>query len=306
MNAPVPGPDPREQALELARQREFARALAVLEPALADSLGSDERAEAAATLGAVARAAEAASDLESAQHALERAARLVDWADLHCQLGSVLVRRGRRAEARAAFERALAVNPRYRNAAVERALLDARDGRIAEAMETLRVLAADGTLAEPGAFQQGMERLGHADFEEAAPLLRRALAQSDAWLEAELRLYQEHVAAGDGARALAVLRAAALERPGYADLQLLLGTHELQMGAVDDAIESLAQALELNPSFHGARVELARAFEALGDTTQALAQLELVLDVDALHAQARALHERLSARRRGGRTTPVA
>ena len=291
----------RETALRMAEHREFAQAVLWLERALAAGPGTDELRQIVVTLADVARMAESAGELEVAQRALERASQAVEWADVHCELGCLLARRGRRADARVAFERALALNPRYRTAVVERALLDASEGRIAEAMQTLRVLAAEGALAELGTFQQGLERLGDADFDDAAPLLRRALHSGDLWLEEQLLAYQQLVYAGEHARALAALRTAATERPAYADLQLLLGAHELQVGAADDAIESLTRALEINPDYHAARVELARALEAIGDTPQALAQLEQVLGVDAVHAEARTLHERLSGRRRGSR-----
>jgi tetratricopeptide (TPR) repeat protein len=299
-HVPAPG-GPRETALRMAEHHEFAQAVQWLERALAADAGADDRQAIAGTLADVARLAEAAGELDVAQRALERATRTVEWADLHCDLGCLLVRRSRRAEARIEFDRALTINPRYRTAVVERALLDAREGRIAEAMQTLRVLAAEGALAEPGTFQQGIERLGRADFEDAAPLLRRALHSGDAWLEEQLHAYQEFVYAGEHARALATLRAAAAERPAYPDLQLLLGAHELQTGAIDDALESLVHALELHPEYHAARVELARALETLGDTPQALAQLDQVLAADPSHGEARTLHERLSSRRRGSR-----
>ena len=106
---------------------------------------------------------------------------------------------------------------------------------------------------------------------------------------------------GDLTTALDQLRLAALERPNYPDLHLLLGGHELQLGCHDDAIESLARALELNPEFHAARIELARALEAVGQTPQALDQLDLVLGCEPAHASARLLHDQLTSRRRGGR-----
>jgi len=302
---PAPRPDhesPRDVALRMAGQRQYAQAVQWLARALAIAAGADERNSLAAALAEVARAAEAEGELDAAQRALECATRAVDWADLFCQLGCLHARRGRRAEARAALEQALVINPRYRTAVVERALLDAREGRLAEAMQTLRALAADGVLHEPGAFQQGLERLGHAEFEDAAPLLRRALEGVDGWLEEQLRRYQERFYVGDLAGGFALLRAAVGERPGYPDLHLLLGSHERQVGALDDAIESVTRALELHPDYHAARVELARVLEAIGDTQQAIRQLELVLAHDAAHADARALHERLAGRRLGART----
>lgn len=303
MTRSQPHPEsPRDVATRHAAERQFADAVLWLERALATCEAPDQRQELATALAEVAAAAREAGDLAQAQRALELATRTQDWADLHCRLGMVLVERGRRAEARQSFDRALALNPRYRAAAVERALLDAREGRIAEAMETLRAMANDHLAGEPSAFEQGLERLREADFEDAAPLLHRGLEPGDAWIEAQLHDYQRLVYEGDMAGALAHVRAATLERPGYPDLHLLLGAHELQMGAVDDALESLSRALELHPEYHAARVEFARALETVGDTTQALAQLEMVLAGQPAHAEARQLHERLSARRRGGRT----
>jgi tetratricopeptide (TPR) repeat protein len=288
-----PGADPG--AAELPRR------VSALARELSDATTAEARRSLASALSELAQRAGEAGDLDTAQQALEAATAAMEWADLHCKLGVLLVQRGRTVEARAAFDRALALNPRYRTAVVERALLDAREGRMAQAMESLRVLADERAVAEPGAFRQGLEQLGRAEFEDAAELLRQALHDGDPWLEEQMRRYTELGFAGDATRAFAVLRDAAIERPGYADLQLLLGAHELQLGAVDDAIESITQALMLNPELHAARVQLARAFEALGDTPQAIAQLALVIEADPGHVEARELQARLAARRLGPR-----
>lgn len=288
-------------ALRCCAEGDFASALAAVERAFASAPGPDERNALGGALGEIARAAEAAGDLDLAERALVHATREFEWADLDCRLGALLARRGRRAEARAALDRALARNPRFRQAAVERALLDARDGRIGEAVAALRTLAASGPLAEPTAFQRGLDQLGRAAFDDAAPLLRRALRGGDTWLDGQLARYQERMAAGDTAGACALLRDAAVERPDYPDLLLLLGGHERLSGALDDAVETLTRALELNPDFHAARVEAARAFEVLGDTPLALRQLELVLDHEPGHEAAGELYRRLAARHIGAR-----
>lgn len=299
-----PDPDsltPHARALWLADDGRYAEAVECLARGL-EAVGSpDEVQRYASVLGDVAAAAESTGHLDEAMRALEIATDVVEWADYWCQLGCLRVQKGRRAEARRAFERALTINPGYRRAAVERALLDARDGRIGEAMETLRVLAGEGHMAEPRAFQQGLERLGRADFDDAGPLLHEALDAGDRWLDAQMQRYQELLLVGDKSRALEQLRVAVLERPNYPDIHLLLGAHELQLGAHDDAIESLARALELNPSFHAARIELARALEAVGHTPQALDQLAMVLECEPTHSSARQLHDQLTSRRRGGR-----
>lgn len=302
MASSAPPPDAaRDAAFRMADDGRFADGAQWLRLALASAEGSDQRQELVAAIAELARRAEAAGELDVAQRALESALEQADWADLHCRHGCLLVRRGRLAAARESFDRALVLNPRYRGAAVERALLDARDGRLAEAMATLRGLANDGAMLEPSAFHQGLEQLGHAEFEQGEALLRRSLSAGDEWLEERLRRYQELLRASNATGALALLREASLERPGYPDLQMLIGAHELQSGAFDDAVESFTRALELNPGYHAARVELARAFEARGDTPGALHQLELVLEADASHGEARQLHERWTSRHRGQR-----
>lgn len=289
------------RALSLAEEGRFAEAVDCVARGLEAAAGPDEVQRYATVLGDVAAQAEAAGHADDAARAYEIATHVVDWADYWCRLGCLRVQQGRNADARRAFERALAINPRYRRAVVERAVLDARDGRLGEAMETLRLLADDGRMAEPRAFQQGLERLGQADFDDAAPLLHEALDAGDRWLDAQMRRYQELLLLGDMSRALEQLRVAALERPNYPDIHLLLGAHELQLGQQDDAIESLARALELNPEFHAARIELARALEAVGHASQALDQLDLVLGREPEHAFARQLHDQLTSRRRGAR-----
>jgi len=105
---------------------------------------------------------------------------------------------------------------------------------------------------------------------------------------------------GDIEGAIRLLRAAIGTRETYADLHHLLGVAELEAGAYDDALASLARALELQPDFHDARVAFARVLEAFGDLAQASEQIGLVLRQDPDHAQALALHERWSRRRRRG------
>lgn len=289
-------------AIRLAREGQCRDALELLKRSLEHKPTPRDRQLIAATLAQVARICEDQHDLDVALAALELASTVVHWADLQCHLGQVLAQKGRRAEARRALDNALALNPHYRAAAVERALLDAQEGRIAEAMETLRTLASDSKLVEPRVFEQGMEHLGHADFEDAGPLLRRALHASDAWLEERLHAFQHLSDRGETGAALQTLREAVAERPNYPDLHLLLGVRELRLGSLDDAIGSLAHALELNPDYHAARVAFAQALEASGGTRQAIAQLQMVLDVDPEHGEARALHQQFAGRRRGVRT----
>ncbi len=301
---PQPGSGPDvEIARRMAREGQFDLAIRWLDRAIAEAEGPDGRTRCITTLGEVSAMAEQAGELDFAHRAVSRACEgAPEWADLQLRRGRLLSALGRRAEARAALDRALQLNPRYRAARVERALLDAREGRIAEAADTMQVLASEMPVAEPAALQQGLRALSEAEFESASALLRRALADQDPRLTAQLQQYQDLIGRDEPVLALQVLRGAVSSSPGYPDLHLMLGVQELHMGAIDDAIESFTRALELNPDYHAARVQLALALDALGDSDEAVAQVLLVLEGEPEHAEAAELHALWSGRRRGNRT----
>jgi tetratricopeptide (TPR) repeat protein len=288
-----------EASLTLARAGRHADAVADLLGRLdRPGIHPQQRAAAAASLGRIARLAEAAGDLESAERALDRALAIApSYADLHFQLACLQVRRQRRAAARKSLDAALEINPRYVAARVERALLDAREGLLGEALATFRRLGEEQRLEEPRTFQQGLKSLERADWDEAGALLKQALSVSDTRVEDAVQAYHTLMAQSQPDRALLVLRSALRRNEAYADLHCLLGTAELEQGLLDDALASLARALELHPDYHKARVEFARTLEALGDLTQAAEQVALVLEADPDHPQALQLHERWTRRR---------
>lgn len=296
-----PQPEPFEDSLELAREGRHAEALQGLLGSLAGRSGpSPHRVAAANALGRVARMAEAAGDTRTAQHALDEALRIAPrFVDLHYRRARVLMAAGRPADARAALEAALAINPRYLAARVELALFDAREGRLAAALETLRGLAGEPSIDDPLLLRQGLESLEHADWDEAGEQIRRAFHIGDAAREEIVEPFHRLIASGERERARRWIRDAVLEHETWPDLHCLMGTVELEDGHIDDALCSLARALELHPRYHAARIQFARALEALGDVTQASEQIGFVLDEDPTNPQALQLHERWS--RRGSR-----
>ncbi len=209
----------------------------------------------------------------------------------------MLLRAQRWIDARRGLEAALTINPRYLAARLELAMLDAREGLVGEALDALRALSGSTEADDRRAFQQGIRRLEHAEWNEADALLRRALHVEDAPLEQELRRGRELVEQ-DLAREAAVLVRALVPRFGaYPDVFALLGRAELALGHFDDAILALARALELNPDYHDARVLLAHALEGLGQLVQAQEQVTLVLQLAPDHAEAR--HHAAEWARRG-------
>lgn len=292
-------PDPLSPFRALLASGELALAREILDRRLAELAPAFAEAEAANALATLARAEERAGELARARSSFERALSLVDWADLRLALGALLARLGDKPGARRELDRALAINPHYRAAALERALLDASEGRIAESLAALRALGhspAAAPFAPP--IEDALARLRADAVDEAGALLRRALVPGDQELERMLAEAEERIQVGDIGSGLSLLRRCAALHPGYADVAALLGSHELRAGLVDDGIASLVSALELNPDYHAARLQLACALDLRGDRERALAEVRAVLEREPSHADASALLERLGGRRR--------
>jgi len=289
-----PRPDRFDLALKLAREGRFADALASAGRELArPEAGGDLAATAFAEL---ARLAQSSGDMEAAAAALDRALEIRPrHADLHYRLACVLLRMRRSSEARAALNRALEINPRYVAARIERAQLDAREGFLGEALGTLRELAREAPLGDSEEFRQGLGRLDRGEWDEAQTHFGRALESHADGLRQRLQRSDALMHDEDFARAMTELHQAIAEHPAYPDLHARLGRAELRQGHWDDAASSFGRAIELNPSFHDARVGLASALEALGMRAQAMEQLALVLEREPEHAMARDLKGRWAA-----------
>jgi len=296
----TPQPDPSipfDEALELASAGRHADAVMRALEIAGQSPEESRAAAAAQVLARIARLAEGNGDLAAADRALEHAIILrPGYADLHFQYGALLVQRGRRAEARRELKAALEIHPRYLAARVELAMLEAREGSIGEALTALSELQRDRGIEEPHTFQQGLQSLEHADWDAADAQFRLAVRGSHPRLDRQLERYRELMGEGNAERAADVLREALEHHESYPDLHALLGGCELGLGHFDDALCSLARALELNPDFHGARVQMALALDALGDRAGASEQLALVLQAEPGHAEALEVSDRWQPR----------
>ncbi len=285
-------------ALALARAGSFEPALT----AVADRLGHGEphprRAAAAATvLVQIARLAESAGQSIAALQAIEGALDACPrWPDLHVQRARLLLARpgrelSQRTAARRALETALKLHPGYAAARFELSMLDAAEGRLGEALDTLRALAREHRGAETVTFERGLDYLRHAEWETAATVLSDAL-QLPGTTADPLGPAREALAHDAPERALQLAHAALPMCEAWPDAHLTIGAAALQLGHLDDALVAFARALELNPELHAARLQLARALEGLGQTAQAAEQVALVLQRDAAHPEALAMQAR--------------
>ncbi|WP_131754358.1 tetratricopeptide repeat protein [Burkholderia vietnamiensis] len=199
---------------------------------------------------------------------------------------SVLVALGRRDEALARLDHALALNPAHLRALLLRAGVLADLGQHAEAVAAYdRLLEHAPTLIEAlwrqAASLHVLQR--HAD---ALAACDRALAVDRRSFDAhrqrarilrDLRRFDE--ALEHYARALAVV-------PNSAEILLMQGLTLADLGRLDQALASLNEAIAGQPDFIDALYNSAVMLERIGRYDDALARCDRVLALDAAHAGA--------------------
>jgi Tfp pilus assembly protein PilF len=171
------------------------------------------------------------------------------FADAHHLLGLAYSMIGQSADALAEFDRALALNPKYVDAHLNRAVTLNEMGRYDDAVAAF-------------AAAQGLGGVDHTGF--AAPEASR-LANLHA------QLAEAYVEAGGLAAAIEQYARAAELRPEFLDLRYRLARLRLEAGDVALARDELEAILEARPTFFDARAAFGMACYLQGDAAVARA-----------------------------------
>ena len=233
----------------------------------------------AASLATRAQAAEAAGDAERARQLLREAEDHL-WTAVRGRsgghtsrhnLGLLLYRSGRRAEAHQWFLEALRLNPNYVPSRVALAAWLLESGQTREAEEQLREAAARTAPDDPG-FLEGLARLlvTQERFEEAVPYLERAvrlqpnaarLRNDLAGALGRLKRYEE---------AVPHLHQAVRLKPDLLEAQVNLGSILAELGRPAEAETPLRAAVRLKPDFAYAYRKLGEVLLAQGRRDEAV------------------------------------
>ena len=192
----------------------------------------------------------------------------------HRNLGSIMQRLGRHAEALSCFERVCRLGPQDATAQAERAAALRQLGRLEEAAEAYEAaIERDSRWATPH-FHLGVVRLRQGRNEAA-------LACFDAAIAAEPGMVEAHVNRGVVLRALGHVddaidsyRAALLLKPGYVKCLVNLGGCYVAAARHEEAIEVLRPAIEGEPDNFDAVSHLGLALIGLGRVQEAIGALE--------------------------------
>lgn len=171
------------------------------------------------------------------------------FADAHHLLGLAYSLVGQKEEALAEFDRALALNPKYVDAHLNRAV-------------TLNELGRYDDAAAAFAAAQGLGGVDHTGFpaQEASRLANLHAQLAEAYLEA-----------GGVAEAIEQYAKAAALRPEFVDLRYRLARLRLEAGDVAVARSELEAILDARPDFFDARAAYGMASYLMGDRAVARA-----------------------------------
>jgi tetratricopeptide (TPR) repeat protein len=207
----------------------------------------------------------------------ERAAKLDPSAITFYNLGTLSMKGGRPAQARAAFERALALQPEYPEVSNSLGALLAQSGELPAAVARFQQ-ALEGRPDFPDAlnnlgfalFQQGQDQ-------QAYELFQKALALQPEFPEAFNNLGIFFGEQGDLERAEAHFRKAVETRPSYGEAANNLALVLAAKGDTRAAITTLQRLIEGNPAFEMAYVTLSRVYLEAGQRREGVQVLELLL-----------------------------
>ena len=193
-------------------------------------------------------------------------------ADVHDMLGVICHARGNFAQAEHHFERALAINPGYTEAALNLAVTYNDRGKYEAARQVYARIKG-----QPGGTLQGLD-----------PFARGKIANMHA------EVGQAYADAGLAREAIVEYEKAIGLCPQFADLRTRLGTLLREVNDLPRARDQYEAAVQARPSYVPARIQLGVTLLALGDSTAAAQQWEKALEIEPDNVRAK-MYMRMAA-----------
>ena len=218
--------------------------------------------------------------------AFERAAQGSPSASTLYRLGTLLVKSGETTKARAALERALAMQPDLSEASNDLGALLAQGGDLPAAIEKFRA-----ALATTPDYPDALNNLGYALLltghpQDARALYEKALKLQPDFPEALNNLGMILGREGDMEQAERYFREALAKRRDYGEAANNLALVLVARGQPDDAIRLLQGLLEARPDFESTYITLAKIYLGTDRQREGLQVIERLLQRNPTHALA--------------------
>ncbi|MDR1854025.1 MAG: PEP-CTERM system TPR-repeat protein PrsT [Azoarcus sp.] len=221
--------------------------------------------------------------------------------------GRLLTLKGDRAGARAAYGKALALDPAFLSAIVDLAQLDLADKKPDQARQRFKRLvgddakSADALIAYAGVLQATGAKPG-----EIQPVLEHALRIATGRLTPSLVLTRFYLAQNDKAKASDLAQQTAAAWPDDPRALQLLGEVQLATGNAQQAAGTFAKLAGLAPRAAAPLTLLAAAQQANGDAKAAIASLQKAYKLERRAEQFVRLHAALTHAKRGDEARKLA
>lgn len=183
-------------------------------------------------------------------------------AELWCDLGAALRRRGDHGPAQEAYGQAMKLRPDHPDALFGLGELLRQDNRPQEALRFYALLLERVPDYRHGWHHTGLALLALGRHAEARGCLERELTRHPRDSAARVTLGRVLRAAGNAHAAIDILRLGLAQCPQHAELHLELGDALAAVGMKDDAVACLRRALALAPALPAAHESLIRALDA--------------------------------------------
>lgn len=218
---------------------------------------------------AVGREHYAAGEYDKAEpYLLQVAAEPGGFADVHNMLGVIWHSQGRFGEAETSFEKALAINPGYTEAALNLSVTYNDRGKYHKAREVYAI-AIQRTHEQPSQidpFARGKLANMHADladayaglglYDDAVRELVRALELCPTFIDLRTRLGNVYRDMGDAAAALTEYERVRRDKPDFLPARLAIGLALYTLGRTNEAIAEWEAVLAEHPDDRRARAYL--------------------------------------------------
>jgi len=205
---------------------------------------------------------------------------------LNPDLGILLHREGRIAEALAEYERAALVEPGLARAHNNRCLALTQLDRPIDALAACEAALVLSPAYPEALYHSGiaLQMLGRTG--EATSRFERAVEVDPSYAEVHYQLGLARQRAGRLSEAMTHFRTAAGLRPRFAEAHNDLGLLLVQAGRAEEAVTAFRSALEARPGFTDASFNLGSTLLSLGRPEEAVPPFEAVLQADADDAAA--------------------
>jgi putative PEP-CTERM system TPR-repeat lipoprotein len=198
-------------------------------------------------------------------------------------LGAAYMAKGEDAPARAAFEKALKLDPNSSTAQLNLAELDLKTGDKTAAEARYRQILKQ----DKGNLNATLQLVGLAEQagrpEEAASWLEQAVQVNPQAVEPRLLLGSYYVRIGKPAQAWPVFQKAQEQYPNDARVWAALGNARLAARQPTEAVATFRKLVEIQPESAQAHYLLARAYNGAGDSKKVHEELDKALKLDPNH-----------------------